>query len=306
MRFSVIIPVYNKAKTIVNALDSIYAQTIQDFEIVVVNDGSTDNIQEILSNYNRPVKLISQENRGVSEARNHGIRESEGEYICFLDADDIWFPNHLEVITKMMNKYPEECFFATCHKCSYPNGSIIDCNKSISYKEEQMLVDDLIGFVNKYGGVVNTNSICVSRSLLFDENIFFEVGEKLGEDVDVWYRIALTHSVVISKEMTTLYRREFSTATKQTSNPNDWCFVHRWKDIIGNPIISRKIQNSYIQMCDNYYLAKAREYSYEANKEKATGYLNRVRVKNGKYAITKIIVLLPNVIVNCLPLRFKI
>ena len=217
MRFSIILPVYNKAGTIIQALDSIYSQTCNDFEVIVVNDGSTDNVLEVLDHYENPIRVITQKNGGVSAARNTGVDNAKGEYICFLDADDMWFPNHLEVIDNMMSVFPNVVFFGTCHKCSFPDGRIVDCNKNIASLNDIILINDLIGFVNKYGGLLNTNGICVRRNVLLEEDIRFVIGETMGEDVDVWYRIALKHPIALSKQMTTIYRREFSTATKVIS-----------------------------------------------------------------------------------------
>ncbi|MBR4881344.1 MAG: glycosyltransferase, partial [Clostridia bacterium] len=89
MKFSVIIPVYNKADTISASIDSVISQTEKDFELIIVDDGSSDNIDEVLSKY-KNIHVITQENGGVSVARNSGIMAAQGDYICFLDADDLW------------------------------------------------------------------------------------------------------------------------------------------------------------------------------------------------------------------------
>ncbi len=90
--FSVIIPAYNRADLIGQTLDSVLAQSFRDFEIIVVDDGSTDNTVEALSAYAGRIKLLRQENQGPSAARNHGLRHAAGEYVAFLDSDDLWFP----------------------------------------------------------------------------------------------------------------------------------------------------------------------------------------------------------------------
>lgn len=306
MRFSIILPVYNKAGTIIQALDSIYSQTCNDFEVIVVNDGSTDNVLDVLKSYDKPISVISQENKGVSVARNIGIENAKGDYICFLDADDKWFPNHLEVIQKMMTLYPEEQFFGTCHKCSYPNGNVVDCNKGLSSFGDIFLISDYLGFVNKYGGYVNTNSICVQRIIFFDENIMFEPGERMGEDVDVWYRIALKHSIVFSKQLTTLYRREYSTATTKTSNPPNWCFANRRNAILNDKEIADNKKESYVYMCDRYYMAISRELSYHMNKEEAIKRIMQVKDKFSlHFIISFTIVLLPSFVLKLIPSGFK-
>ena len=306
MKFSVIIPIFNKANTIVQALDSVCNQSIQDFEIIVVNDGSTDNVLDVLQKYPYPLKVISQRNMGVSVARNTGINNAEGEYICFLDADDMWYPNHLAVIMDMMSQNPDISYFGTCHRVSFQHGRIVNGNNRISNLEQIQLVDNLIGFINKYGGILNTNSICVKRSIFQDENIYFEPGEKLGEDVDVWYRIALKHPIAISNKMTTLYRREFSSATISTSNAPDWCFAKRQLAILNDCTIADNNKKSYITMCDRYYLTISRELSYNHNKNEALRRLKMIHYKLSiRFIISLAIYLIPCFILDMLPTRLK-
>src|SRR4051812_32162135 len=95
--FSVIIPLYNKANYIENTIKSVLNQTFTDFEIIVVNDESTDESETIVLGFNdKRIQLFNQKNQGVSVARNHGIEKAKGKLVAFLDADDYWFHNHLE------------------------------------------------------------------------------------------------------------------------------------------------------------------------------------------------------------------
>ena len=103
-----IIPLYNKAESIATALDCVLAQTYQDFEVVVVDDGSTDKGATIVEQYTDPrIRLVCQENAGVSAARNKGIEEAKGEYVAFLDADDEWMPEYLENQYSLTLRYPQ-------------------------------------------------------------------------------------------------------------------------------------------------------------------------------------------------------
>ena len=106
---SVVIPLYNKAHTIVNTLSTVLGQTYRDFEVIIVNDGSTDNgVEVIRSHFNDPrIRIISQKNAGVSAARNRGVDEANGEYIAFLDADDEWLPEYLETLFDAFIDYPQ-------------------------------------------------------------------------------------------------------------------------------------------------------------------------------------------------------
>ena len=106
-KISVVIPLYNKGFIISETLNSVLAQTFTDFEIVIVNDGSTDNSFEIVSQYSDDrIRLYNQENKGVSKTRNAGIEYSKSELIAFLDADDYWHPNHLEELYQLYIDFP--------------------------------------------------------------------------------------------------------------------------------------------------------------------------------------------------------
>lgn len=106
---SVVIPLYNKVHTIVNTLTTVMSQTYQDFEVVIVNDGSTDNSIEVINeHFHDPrIKIICQKNAGVSAARNRGIDEAKGDWIAFLDADDEWLPKYLETLINVSQKFPK-------------------------------------------------------------------------------------------------------------------------------------------------------------------------------------------------------
>ena len=106
-RISVVIPAYNAAPYIAAAIDSVVGQTYKDLEIIVVDDGSVDNTAAVLQTYGNKVRYVRQENQGVSSARNHGIRVAQGELIAFLDADDVWFPEKLELQTQFLSAHEE-------------------------------------------------------------------------------------------------------------------------------------------------------------------------------------------------------
>ena len=115
-KVSVIIPLYNKGKYIARALDSVFSQTYQDYEVIVVDDGSTDNGPEIVKQYNDPrLRLIHQENAGPGAARNKGISESKGEFLSFLDADDEWLPEFLEEGIYALSENPQCSSFCSCY-----------------------------------------------------------------------------------------------------------------------------------------------------------------------------------------------
>lgn len=257
MKFSVIIPVYNKADTIAKSIDSVIAQDYKDFEIVVVNDGSTDNIRDVLSYYPN-IKVINQPNGGVSVARNTGISHSVGDYICFLDADDLYMPEHLSTLHFLITKYPKCSYFCTSHLIKDGHKEIDTSLKLSDIKEDEIVSKNLFELLNKYtNSIIHTNSICIKRKLFYEENIFFAEGEKLGEDIDVWYRVALHNEITISKKVTTIYQQDFSTATLGGFNPNGWIFIRRNKDILFSNV-AIDVKREALKLIDRNYLRCAR------------------------------------------------
>ena len=116
MKISVVIPLYNKEKQIAHTLQSVLNQTFQDFEIVIVDDGSTDgSVAEVEKFSDSRIRLIHQKNAGVSAARNRGIEAAKGDLIAFLDADDVWMPEYLATQYHLSQKYPDCNVFA----CNY-------------------------------------------------------------------------------------------------------------------------------------------------------------------------------------------
>src|SRR5215216_1764150 len=106
IKVSAIIPTYNSARYLTEAVDSVLAQTVEDVEVVVIDDGSTDETELLMRGYGSRVRYLRQQNGGVARARNRGIEESRGQYVAFLDADDVWVPNKLERQVAALEKGP--------------------------------------------------------------------------------------------------------------------------------------------------------------------------------------------------------
>ena len=124
---SVIIPAYNAQDFIQKALDSVLAQSYSHYEVLIVNDGSTDNTEALVKTYHDPrVKLISQSNGGLSNARNTGIKNAKGNYLAFLDADDYWIAEKLEKQIEILRRHPEVSFCSTQTRVETPEGDFIN------------------------------------------------------------------------------------------------------------------------------------------------------------------------------------
>lgn len=192
--FSIIVPLYNKAEYIEKAIDSVLAQTFQDFELIIVNDGSIDNSLEKLKKYNDSrIKIISQNNSGVSTARNNGVASAKYEFVAFLDADDWWDANFLAEMKLLIENYSEAAIFG-CNYFYVKNGK-----SRVDYKG--LGNDFLAGYIDYMD--IYSKSFCVPfncsfvvvRKSVFQKMGGFKFKLKFGEDFDLWIRIALQYKI---------------------------------------------------------------------------------------------------------------
>lgn len=182
---------YNKEKSVAAALNSVMAQTYQDFEVIVVDDGSTDDGAAVVEQYtDSRIRLIRQANAGVSAARNRGIEEAKGEYVAFLDADDQWMPEFLEEIVALQREFQKCKAFATSYFFSmYGESSSIILRK--------IPFDGMRGILTNYFEVASYSHppvcsicVCIERVLLLKIG-GFPLGITSGEDLLTWTRIAV-------------------------------------------------------------------------------------------------------------------
>lgn len=200
--FSVVIPLYNKELSIQNTILSVLNQSYQNFEILVVNDGSTDNSVDAVKTINdERIRLINQENQGVSAARNRGIKEAKNEWIAFLDGDDLWESNHLEEIVKMMSVFPENKVYVTSFEFS---------DKRKMFKHERK--SKIFKIDNYFKEAMKENllwtSIVVVHAQCFIDVGDFNINLNRGEDLDLWARLARKYDIIKSSIVTATYRIE--------------------------------------------------------------------------------------------------
>ena len=218
--FSVVIPLYNKQNHVKETIETVLNQTFQDFEIVVVNDGSTDKSVKVVESINdNRIRLIDQENGGVSVARNRGIKEANSEYIAFLDADDLWLPDFLQTIYELIEKFPEAGLFTTTYKKRKANGEEINMNiqglPSINYEG---IIPNFFKSATLGNFPTWTSVVCIPKKIFFENNIWFPVGEKYGEDLHVWARVAMLFDVACNTNFCALYMVEAENNTIEKSS----------------------------------------------------------------------------------------
>lgn len=199
---SVIIPAFNAGEFVREAIESVLAQTFRDFEIVTVDDGSTDQTPRILQSYGSSIRRLSQKNRGPASARNHGILASTGRYIAFLDADDLWIPTKLEKQIEAIERNPN---WVAVHTDS------TDIDSGVASSESRLKRLGTGGDGAVFGELltenfVHTSSVLVRRTALADSGLF-DSSLFGSEDIDLWLRLALLGEFGCIHEVLAYYRR---------------------------------------------------------------------------------------------------
>lgn len=210
---SIVVPLYNKEKYIENTIQTVLKQTYQDFELIVVNDGSTDKSVSIVSSIkDARVTLINQDNAGVSVARNTGIEVAKYSWIAFLDADDWWAPTFLEEIKNTIEQFTNEKIFATGRSRVF--------NELVErYDNEYLPKNNATSFVNyfkiiaKYLPPINSSNVVIHKTLLSDNK--FKEGMRQHEDHDLWIRLCVSNEVVFINKSLSFYRKAIATSASQ-------------------------------------------------------------------------------------------
>lgn len=208
---SVIIPAYNQEKFIEQSIDSVLAQTFSDYEIIVVNDGSTDGTAQLLERYGTRIRIISQTNAGLSQARNAGIEVSKGEMLAFLDADDLWYPWMLSRMVSCLEKNSETDFVAGSCDLIDETGRFIRKAYPYSFELKSRIQTDC------FRELALGNPFAI-HTLLLRKTCFkyhrFDPTLKALEDWDLWLRLTGDqHKVHLVNIPVALYRRHIRSMT---------------------------------------------------------------------------------------------
>jgi glycosyltransferase involved in cell wall biosynthesis len=204
---SVIIPTYNHGLFIEEAIQSVFLQTYQHLEIIVIDDGSTDNTREILGKFGKEINYIFQDNKGPSSARNHGLSVAKGKFIAFLDSDDVWMPEKLEL---QFNAIQEENSIGLVGCGGYDidfSGRIEKVWIPKNYPSHIEFVQEL-SIRNTFAG---SSSGAFAKKECFDRAGFFNERLRFGEDWDMWLRIAKCYKVrFVEKPLLKVRKHNFS------------------------------------------------------------------------------------------------
>ena len=201
---SVILPAFNAERFIAEAIQSVLAQTYEPIETIIVDDGSTDGTTKVAGEFGEKVRVISQKNSGAGAARNRGIREARGEYIAFLDADDLWFSDKLKRQISLLEEHEDVCLVSGL--CEYVNemGEAVEgsfecqkdlCNQPISLYKELLL----------RGNRIWTSSVVLRKRAFQDVGLFDET-KRRSQDYDMWIRVGEKNKFYIMNEKVGKYR----------------------------------------------------------------------------------------------------
>ena len=218
-KFSIIVPLYNKAPHVRKALESVMSQTFSDWECVIIDDGSTDNSAAICEDFINSLTpscinslhLIKQLNSGVAVARNNGVKASHGEYVCFLDADDWWKPTWLEEMDRLIKEYPDAGLYATNYVYYKPGKTHV----ALDFGRGYMSYPD--AYLKSGAMPVTSITTCMPRCV-FDEMGGFPVGIKLGEDFLLWAKTALQYKVAFCEKPLAYYNNDVPAHLRATRN----------------------------------------------------------------------------------------
>ena len=223
---SVVIPVYNKEKFIENTIYSVLNQTLSDFELIIVDDSSTDKSLSIIDSIkDKRIKTYSIKNSGVSKSRNYGVEKSTSNLIAFLDADDLWKNNHLEQLYKLYLENPN---------CGMYAMSYIKNINFKSYKKSYFGLSNFSGIIENFFTSSSVDCIASSSSVMIPLNVFkkingFNENLKKREDTALWIKIALNYKIAFSTITTVeiVITEHGNHLSKSHENP--WCFFDLFK-----------------------------------------------------------------------------
>ncbi len=273
MFISIVIPLYNKAEYVARAIQSVLNQNHENFELIIVDDGSTDNsAKEVKKFKDSRITLIQQKNKGVSAARNRGVYEAHSEWVAFLDADDEWMRDFLSIIIKGIHNYSAV--------------RIIGVNSILKGDNEKVLVSENINGIVKdfFKASVENGCLYLSSSITIHRKTFlaiggFPIGVPVGEDTDLWARLAWTAPVAFINKKLVFYYTQTSGNTVTSNYPVKFSYpvilqtYKQWKKI-------GKIEKQYEQS-SKIFIGHAILY-----------YLNNILNKNGNRGFCLFILLL--------------
>lgn len=238
--FSIVIPLYNKGKYVSKAIESVLNQTVKEFEIILVDDGSTDKGVEIVESYeDERIKIIRQQNQGVSVARNNGILAAKYNYIAFLDADDLWNKDFLEKIKELIEKYPSAGAYGTAYKAVDINTGNEIYKKRYKMDKKYIITDNYFKYA--CNNLYLTASSAVVKKEVFDNVGYFPEGISTWEDTDMWCRIGLNYNVAFYNEQKIIYNQNIPGSNTRIYKEYFSPFFDKYEEYINKMCLKKEV-----------------------------------------------------------------
>lgn len=227
---SVVIPLYNKENYIGSTIENVLNQSFQDFEIVIVDDGSTDNSFAIANSFNDSrIRLLQQKNAGPSAARNKGVELSESNFIALLDADDVWKKNHLEELYNSISKFPDAALFCNAYQLKLQKNFTHNATYNLQNMHDIQLVED-------YFSASIIHPLAWTSAVAFNKSDFWDLGgfdPKIpsGQDIDLWIKFGLKKTIVFNPTYTACYDKTVpASLSKKHIREVKYQFLNRYKN----------------------------------------------------------------------------
>ncbi len=270
---SVVMPLYNKGAEVGRAIRSVMAQTVSNFEIIVVNDGSTDTGPDEVRNIRDcRIRIIDQRNAGVSVARNRGIEEARADFIAFLDADDEWKPDFLETIMRLRRDFPTCDVFATAYYYSTSAGGMRPI--FFSTMPDRMwegIVDFHFAINSEFDPAISSSAIAVTKKAISSIG-GFPLGITFGEDLLTWVRLLLNYDIAYSTHPCSIYWMPSSFRADRIPQSPDF-IGHELERLMGGSDISRS--NELREAAANWYRRRGIMHVLFGEKKKALDEIHR-------------------------------
>jgi glycosyltransferase involved in cell wall biosynthesis len=254
-KISIVIPAYNAESTIIETIESVQKQTFSDFEIIIIDDGSTDNTVEVIKNiHDRRIQVISYEHRGVSAARNQGISYANGELIAFLDADDLWTPDKLELQLAALEKYPEAGVAYSWTYFMYQQGKVIKPGHPVYFKGDvyaNLLVENFLAH----------GSNPLIRRQVIDCIGEYDLGLTHSEDWDFYIRLASHCDFALVPKHQIFYRQSSGSTTSKIDGIEKQMLVMFEKTFKAAPTQYQYLKNRSLAWVYQYCTQQYLEYS---------------------------------------------
>lgn len=268
--FSIIISVYNKAAHLSATIDSVLNQSFSDFEVIIINDGSTDDSKSILDAYNDArIHIVHQDNQGVSAARNRGIALAKSANIALLDGDDLWLPSYLKRMYDTIQAYTNESVFTSAIAHKYEE-SVVPVPYSFNQTNDTLILN--------YFEASQKHSALSGSSIVFKKTILETTGEfdtniRSGEDTDLWIRIGIHFQIVFICEVLVHYVFDLKSLSNTNFNIEDKPKFENYKD--------QEDQNTYLKkFIDRNRFSLAVMSKLNGDRKAFSHYRNALEMKN--------------------------